>query len=207
VTVAGRFVFVSDSNRFAGAARKAEWLSVIDPATNRVVGNVPAGRFPRDLSATADGRTVLVANFQSSSLQLVDVARLTPAYFAEQKRAHDADIAEQNRIRGEREARIAAGQSAPGAEEKLRRFIAGLQSGMPTYEDLFPNLANNMRNNIDRWRAQAESWGALKSITLVSITPDNADVFEAQFEKAKIRFMFMTQPDGKIGPMGFGPVQ
>jgi DNA-binding beta-propeller fold protein YncE len=41
-----------------------------------VLGTIPAGTFPRELRVTEDGRTLLVTNFNSSTLELVDLARL-----------------------------------------------------------------------------------------------------------------------------------
>lgn len=52
-----------------------------------VIGNVPAGAFPRELRATADGQTLLVTNFLSRTLELVDLTRLTSTYLAEQAQA------------------------------------------------------------------------------------------------------------------------
>jgi DNA-binding beta-propeller fold protein YncE len=85
VAVVGPNVVIANSNRFALAGRKGEWLSVIDPVTFKVIGAVAAGLFPRELYVTADGKTLLVTNFSSNSLELVDLARLTPVYFAQQK--------------------------------------------------------------------------------------------------------------------------
>ncbi len=45
VAVTPDHVVVANSNRFAGAGSKLEWLSVIDPATNWVIGDIPAGGF------------------------------------------------------------------------------------------------------------------------------------------------------------------
>ncbi len=87
VAVAGDNVVTADSNRFSQAGRTGEWLSVIHPATSEVIGNIAVGLFPRELCVTADGRTLLVTNFSSNSLALIDLARLTPAYFAQQKPA------------------------------------------------------------------------------------------------------------------------
>jgi hypothetical protein len=40
-----------------------------------VVGSIPAGAYPRELRVMDDGRTLLVANFRSRILQLVDLER------------------------------------------------------------------------------------------------------------------------------------
>lgn len=75
-----RRIIATNSNRFAGGAADRQALSVIDPAraaegAAAVVGEIPAGGFPRELRVTADGRTLVLTNFSSRTLQLVDLAR------------------------------------------------------------------------------------------------------------------------------------
>jgi hypothetical protein len=41
-----------------------------------VLGTVPAGVFPRELRVTEDQTTLLLTNFGSKSLALIDIARL-----------------------------------------------------------------------------------------------------------------------------------
>jgi len=206
VAVAGQNVVTADSNRFAQAGRKGEWLSVIDPATSKLIGNVPAGLFPRELYVTADGETLLVTNFSSNSLGLVDLARLTPAYFAQQKPIKDADDAEQAKADAARQARIAAKQPSPGTEAALRKFIASMQAKTPIYDELTPNLATAVRATAETAEKRIEDWGSLQSVTFLTVTPQNADVYEVDFEHQKSRWIIAIAPDGKIGPLGFGPM-
>jgi DNA-binding beta-propeller fold protein YncE len=77
----GSRIVVTNSNRFAGGADDRQTITLID--ANRValgeaaiVGSVPAGSFPREMRVTADGRTLILTNFGSRSIQMVDVARI-----------------------------------------------------------------------------------------------------------------------------------
>jgi 6-phosphogluconolactonase (cycloisomerase 2 family) len=77
----GRKVVVTNSNRFAGDANDKQDLTVIDATHVRsgagaVLGTITAGAFPRELRVTADGKTLLVSNFASRTLQLIDIARV-----------------------------------------------------------------------------------------------------------------------------------
>src|SRR6185295_18022161 len=59
----------------------ASWLTVIDAAkvtegAGAVLGNIPVGAGPRDASITPDGKTLFVPNTDSSTLRLIDLARL-----------------------------------------------------------------------------------------------------------------------------------
>jgi DNA-binding beta-propeller fold protein YncE len=71
---------VADSNRF-GATGKSASLAVLDvraALTGRraLVGYLPAGQFPRDMAASPDGSTVLVANYDSGQIETVNGAAL-----------------------------------------------------------------------------------------------------------------------------------
>jgi DNA-binding beta-propeller fold protein YncE len=73
----GTLIVVADSNRFSAPGAHAD-LTVIDVAAAldgrpAVVGRIPAGLFPRDMTATANG-TVLVSNFSSGQVEAVDAA-------------------------------------------------------------------------------------------------------------------------------------
>jgi DNA-binding beta-propeller fold protein YncE len=79
----GTQIVVTNSNRFGGrGANDKQSLTVIDAAkvssgAGAVVGTIPAGAFPRELRLTSDLRTLLLTNFTSSSLEIIDLARLS----------------------------------------------------------------------------------------------------------------------------------
>ena len=189
VALAGDRVVTANSNRFAGPGRKGEWLSVIDPVAARVVGNVPVGLFPRELYVT--GKTLLVTNFSSSSL-LVDLGRLTPAYFAQQKSLKDADVAQQAAAEAALKACIASGKPSPGTEAALRKVIAALTAKTPDYDDMVPGLANAVRANADAMGTQIAGWGPLQSVALKTITPQGVDIFAV---KSPRRHGMVHRPD------------
>ncbi len=72
----GRKIVVANSNRFAADPASASTLTVIDSATLKVTGSLPSGGFPRELHLSNDQKTLLVTNFASKSLQLIEVATL-----------------------------------------------------------------------------------------------------------------------------------
>ena len=77
----GRKVIVTNSNRFAGSSSDHQALTVIDAAkitqgAAAVIGSIPAGAFPREMRVTPDGRTLVLTNFGSRSIELVDLTRL-----------------------------------------------------------------------------------------------------------------------------------
>lgn len=81
VTPDGRRVLVTNSNRFAGSADDRQSVTVIDPArvaegAKAILGEIPAGAFPRELRLMPNGRTLVLTNFNSKTVQLVDLAKI-----------------------------------------------------------------------------------------------------------------------------------
>jgi DNA-binding beta-propeller fold protein YncE len=75
----GALVIVADSDRFSVPGAHAD-LTVINVANAldgrpAIVGDIPAGQFPRDMTAAPNG-TVLVSNFSSGQVEAVDTAAI-----------------------------------------------------------------------------------------------------------------------------------
>ncbi len=77
----GKRILVTNSNRFNSREDDRQTLTVIDAArvaegAGAVLGSVPAGAFPREMRVTADGRTLLLTNYISKTVDVIDLARL-----------------------------------------------------------------------------------------------------------------------------------
>lgn len=80
----GRWIAVTNSNRF-GASNTPPSMTIIDAAKvtlgrSAVVGTLPTGAFPREMSVTRDQRTLLLTNFDSKTLAVIDVARMSDEF-------------------------------------------------------------------------------------------------------------------------------
>lgn len=80
----GKFVLVTNSNRFAKDQTARQTLTVIDAGRvgegeAAITGSVPAGIFPREFGQSPDGKTLFVANYNSSELEVIDLNRLKEA--------------------------------------------------------------------------------------------------------------------------------
>ena len=75
----GTLIVVADSDRFSvtGADADLTVVNVADALDGRpaIVGHIPAGLFPRDMTAAPNG-TVLVSNFSSGQVETVDTATI-----------------------------------------------------------------------------------------------------------------------------------
>ena len=57
-----------------------QWQKVpVAAFAGAVVGSVSAGAFPRELRVTPDGRTLILTNFGSRTVQTIDLSRLPPS--------------------------------------------------------------------------------------------------------------------------------
>jgi DNA-binding beta-propeller fold protein YncE len=77
----GARVIAGNSSRFGPESNKDSDLTVLDAGkfdghSDPVLGSVPAGAFPREMALSPDGRTLFVTNFNSKSLQMLDLNRL-----------------------------------------------------------------------------------------------------------------------------------
>ena len=71
---------MTNSNRF-GASDAPQWLTIIDTkkigsSEDPILGTVAAGAFPRELRLTRNQQTLLLTNFGSKTLAVIDVAQL-----------------------------------------------------------------------------------------------------------------------------------
>src|SRR6202044_3003539 len=71
ITAGGRYVVISNSNRFGTDADTAQTLTVIDPkraidGIAAVMGSIEAGAFPRQFGVSNDGKTIFLANYLSN---------------------------------------------------------------------------------------------------------------------------------------------
>jgi DNA-binding beta-propeller fold protein YncE len=77
----GRKLVVTNSNRFAGSSSDRQMLTVIDASKvtdgeRAILGSIPAGAFPREERVTGDGKALIVTNFASKQVEMIDLLHL-----------------------------------------------------------------------------------------------------------------------------------
>lgn len=103
-------------------------------------------------------------------------------------------------------ARIRDQAPVPDSEVILRRVIAEHQRGEPDYERLSPVLAALARAQIGKIRADLERAGPLRDIAFRGVNPAGWDVYEVQFQSARIEWSFILNADDKISGMLLRPL-
>jgi DNA-binding beta-propeller fold protein YncE len=76
VTPDGRYVLAGNSDRFGAGQAKNQELSVIDARTNSVVGRIAVGAFPRQFNVTRSGSTIVLSNYGSGTITVIDPAAI-----------------------------------------------------------------------------------------------------------------------------------
>ena len=77
----GRCLAVANSNRFAQDQTEPSTVSVISnrarpEGPHPVVKTFTVGAFPRELTVSRDGRTLLISNYRSDSIQIIEISSL-----------------------------------------------------------------------------------------------------------------------------------
>ena len=72
----GGRIWVANSGRYRDDQNEKQSLTVIGTGSFKVEGTIPAGAFPRELYFLGDGRTLLVTNFLSRTVQVEDTSHI-----------------------------------------------------------------------------------------------------------------------------------
>jgi CubicO group peptidase (beta-lactamase class C family) len=95
---------------------------------------------------------------------------------------------------------------SPGTEAALRHAIDGLLKGTPDYTSMIPQLADSVRQQQPRLKANFAQLGALKSVTFKGVGPAGADIYEVKFEHGKTVWRIILGSDGKVEFLNFHPL-
>ncbi len=104
-------------------------------------------------------------------------------------------------------ARLQRNQPSPGTEASLRRYIDSLEKGEPNYGEMDPRLAATVRSQLPAILSFIRQAGQLKTLTFNSIGDNGMDVYQADFEHARVLwYIAPLTADGKVVGRGFRPL-
>jgi beta-lactamase regulating signal transducer with metallopeptidase domain len=99
---------------------------------------------------------------------------------------------------------LTRGQPNPGTEASLRRYIESIQRGQPNYDEMGPQLAQAVRNQLADTQARIQPLGALKSITFKGKGPMSMDVYDVAFDRGRAEWSVgPLTADGKVERRGY----
>jgi len=87
------------------------------------------------------------------------------------------------RLRAALASRIAASRPSPGTEGFVRRWLAAATAN---YGDMSPALARDARQQLPQARFMLWSFGALKAVRFLRVSPQGADLYEADFDNGRL---------------------
>lgn len=90
------------------------------------------------------------------------------------------------------------------AEAMLKTTIAAMQAGAPNYDDMTPDLAEQVRGQSAQVLPIFQQLGALQGATHVG-TQDEAELFAVIFANAPTQWIIALNPEGKMVALLFRP--
>ncbi len=90
------------------------------------------------------------------------------------------------------------GTAHPDREASVRRYVESLEQGAPNYDEMTPEMAAVVRQNMPNILAAIKQLGQLKSIAFDHSAPNDTDVYLVTFEHGKAQWSIgPLTPDGK----------
>jgi uncharacterized membrane protein len=97
--------------------------------------------------------------------------------------------------------RAAPAKSSPasrGTEDSLRRYILSLEQGHPNYEEMSPQLAASVNQQLPKIMSLINGLGDFESLTYAGTDPDGSDIFVAAFARGRLEWHIGPLVDGKV---------
>ena len=92
----------------------------------------------------------------------------------------------------------------PDREASLRRYVESLERGAPNYDEMTPEMAAALRQNMPNIVAAIKPLGQLQSIAFDHSAPNDTDVYLVIFEHGKVEWSVgPLTPGGKATRRNF----
>jgi hypothetical protein len=96
--------------------------------------------------------------------------------------------------------------ASPGTEDSLRRYILSLEQGHPNYEEMSPQLAAAVKQQLPKIMATINALGEFKSLTYEGTDSVGSDVYVAAFARGRLEWHIGPLVDGKVAYRQFHPL-
>jgi bla regulator protein blaR1 len=183
-----------EAAEFTTVSREAEHLLVVFP------GLPPIPMYPQSPTMFFGKDTDAQVSFASDENGQVQTAVLHQNGASTPMRRIDAATAAG--LRSAMAARVQTQTPASGSEAMLRRMIDGIVSGKPNLQEMNPQLAAAIRNDLPKLQARLAGLGAVQSIQLLSVSASGMDVYEVTHERGSSQWSLALDSRGiLIGAM------
>ena len=100
-------------------------------------------------------------------------------------------------IADELAAKVRSQTQDAATEAALRRNIEELRAGKPNYDKMSPLLARAVRVGLTDLEKTMRGFGAVKSVTFKSVTPDGTDIYDVMFDKQATQWRLILDAEGR----------
>lgn len=114
--------------------------------------------------------------------------------------------AKRDAIQDDIDRRVKSQQASQGSEAALRRFIAAVQSGRPTFDRMAPDFARAVRRTIAADSTTLAKLGALQSMTFTGVGSAGPNIFRTEFARGTLEWRIWLDPDGRVDFINYRPV-
>jgi hypothetical protein len=87
---------------------------------------------------------------------------------------------------------------ASGTEDSLRRYILSLEQGHPNYEEMSPQLAASVNQQLPKIKALIDGLGEFKSLAYEGTASNGSDVYVAAFARGQLEWHIGPLVDGEV---------
>jgi beta-lactamase regulating signal transducer with metallopeptidase domain len=108
------------------------------------------------------------------------------------------DSASVAQLRANLDARIAANTPSPGSEAALLKLATAFAGRSPNYEDMEPEFAAAVRQQIDRLAPALSSLGDVKSVQFERVGDGGWDVYRVKYTSGSLLWRIGLSPNGKV---------
>ncbi|MBZ5763771.1 DUF3471 domain-containing protein [Rhizobium sp. VS19-DR104.2] len=96
------------------------------------------------------------------------------------------------------EERIKNNLPDPRTEKALRRFVEGIISGDPNYDEMAPEQAQAIRDQLTGLQSFIREKGQIRSIRFVGVQENGDDTYHVEHERRLFRWTIGLGSDGKV---------
>jgi bla regulator protein blaR1 len=108
------------------------------------------------------------------------------------------DAATAQQIAARTDEKVKSQSASPGTEAAVRRFVDGIISGKPNYDEMSPAVADATRDQLPKLQAGLAQLGAVKSVKFLGVGSQGEDVYTVWQENGSSHWRIALDSKGTI---------
>lgn len=108
----------------------------------------------------------------------------------------DASLAAQ--IAANTAAKVQGQTATPGSEAALRRLVTAIAAGKPNYDEMSPELADVIRQQLPKLQGTVSGLGAIQAVEFRGVGNQGWDIYEVKQEHGSTQWRIVLASNGRI---------